>query len=109
MSAAGCGEAEQLHAALVMQKTGNTETVKVSGQQGTSYTYSGMTADDILAKLTLEQKICQMIQPAVYKINTDIMAEYDFGSVLSKKRRCLSRRIRMEKPDPRLSACGAVF
>ena len=46
--------------------------------------YSGMTADEILAKLTLEQKICQMIQPAIYNINTDRMAEYDFGSVLSK-------------------------
>ena len=60
------------------------EAAQTPGQPETRCRYSGMTADDILAELTLEQKICQMIQPAIYNINTDLMKEYDFGSVLSK-------------------------
>ena len=82
--AAACVRAEKPYEAETMQNTDNTGAAKFSEQQGTYSAYSGMTADDILAKLTLEQKICQMIQPAVYSISTDTMAEYDFGSVLSK-------------------------
>ena len=84
MPAAVCVGAEKPYKAETMQNTGTTGAAKFSEQQGNYSAYSGMTADDILAKLTLEQKICQMIQPAVYSIGTDIMAEYDFGSVLSK-------------------------
>lgn len=84
MPAAVCVGAEKPYEAETMQHTGTTGAAKFSEQQGTYSAYSGMTADDILAKLTLEQKICQMIQPAIYSISKDTMAEYDFGSVLSK-------------------------
>ena len=57
----------------------NTATDQPSG-----YWFTGKTADDILAELTLEQKIWQMIQPAVYTTDPDIMKQCDFGSVLSK-------------------------
>ena len=107
--AAGCGSTEKPNAAETQQNTADAGAEQTSAaekqsdaaaqnsadpqsdapaqtshQPGTRCKYSGMTADEILAKLTLEQKICQMIQPAIYNINTDRMAEYDFGSVLSK-------------------------
>lgn len=95
--AAGCGSTEKPNAAETQQNTADAgaeqtsaaqkqsdASAQTSHQPGTRCKYSGMTADEILAKLTLEQKICQMIQPAIYNINTDRMAEYDFGSVLSK-------------------------
>ena len=107
--AAGCGSTEKPNAAETQQNTADAGAEQTSAAEkqsdaaaqnsadpqsdpsaqtshhpGTRCKYSGMTADEILAKLTLEQKICQMIQPAIYNINTDRMAEYDFGSVLSK-------------------------
>ena len=95
--AAGCGSTEKPNAAETQQNTADAgaeqtstaekqsdASAQTSHQPVTRCKYSGMTADEILAKLTLEQKICQMIQPAIYNINTDRMAEYDFGSVLSK-------------------------
>ena len=84
MPASVCVGAENPNQAVTMQNTGNIGSSKFSEQQGTYLSYSGMSADDILKKLTLEQKICQMIQPAVYSIDSNIMEEYDFGSVLSK-------------------------
>lgn len=52
--------------------------------QDSGYRFTGKTADSILAELTLEQKIWQMIQPAVYSTDPGIMKQCDFGSVLSK-------------------------
>ena len=84
MPASVCVGAENPNQAVTMQNTGNIGSSKISEQQAAYLSYSGMSADDILKKLTLEQKICQMIQPAVYSIDSNIMEEYDFGSVLSK-------------------------
>ena len=84
VSAVGYESAEKTYAAETQKITTDAGTAMSSKQQTADCTYEGMTADEILTKLTLEQKICQMIQPAVYEINTDLMEEYDFGSVLSK-------------------------
>lgn len=45
--------------------------------------YSGMTAEEITAQLTLEQKASQMVQPACYNFWFDEMERYCFGSVIS--------------------------
>lgn len=46
--------------------------------------YAGKTADEILADLTTEQKVSQMLQPAVYMVSTDMMKDQCYGSLLSK-------------------------
>ncbi len=45
--------------------------------------YAGMTAKEIVDSLTMEQKVSQMLLPAVYYMEEGLMQEYDFGSVLS--------------------------
>ena len=47
-------------------------------------TWAGMTADDIIGLLTLEQKVSQMVQPACYNIKDQEMKVYCYGSVLSQ-------------------------
>ena len=47
-------------------------------------TWAGMTADDIIGQLTLEQKVSQMVQPACYNINDQEMKVFCCGSVLSQ-------------------------
>ena len=98
----GCGGTGRLQqdTAAAAQQAGQKqqtaeETDAAAGQQDNTrqnyaskssaeYWFSGKTADEILAKLTLEQKIWQMIQPAVYSIDPKTMKKCDFGSVLSK-------------------------
>ena len=46
--------------------------------------YAGMSAEEITARLTLEQKASQMVQPACYNTNTYEMKEYCYGSILSQ-------------------------
>ena len=46
--------------------------------------YTGMTAEDIVSRLTLEQKASQMVQPACYNIRIQEMQEYCYGSILSQ-------------------------
>ena len=58
-----------------------TETVNIPDPVTTDY--SGMTAEEIVATLTLEQKAAQMVQGALYNLDTDEMDEYCYGSVLS--------------------------
>lgn len=45
--------------------------------------YEGMSAEEIVATLTIEQKASQMVQGAVYNIGNEQMENNDFGSVLS--------------------------
>ena len=49
----------------------------------TSGKYEGMTADQITASLTLEQKADQMVQPAIYNTYNTMMRTHDYGSILS--------------------------
>ena len=46
--------------------------------------YKGMSAEEIVASLTLEQKAAQMVQGAFYNVSFNDMKEHDYGSVLSK-------------------------
>ncbi|MCR4814506.1 MAG: glycoside hydrolase family 3 protein [Lachnospiraceae bacterium] len=46
--------------------------------------YKDLTPEEIVAKLTLEQKAAQMVQPACYNVNEKKMKEHDYGSILSK-------------------------
>lgn len=45
--------------------------------------YVGMTAEEITATLTLEEKVNQMMISAVYNMGTGEMAENNYGSILS--------------------------
>ncbi len=46
--------------------------------------YASMTPEEIVGELTLEQKVAQMLQPAVYNITEDDMLANDYGSILSQ-------------------------
>lgn len=46
--------------------------------------YASMTPEEIVAELTLEQKVAQMLQPAVYNITEEEMLTNDYGSILSQ-------------------------
>ena len=46
--------------------------------------YEGMTAEEIVSTLTLEQKAAQMVQPACYNIDDAEMAALCYGSILSQ-------------------------
>lgn len=45
--------------------------------------YTGMSAEEIVASLTLEQKAAQMVQGALYNLDYNEMSEQCYGSVLS--------------------------
>ena len=45
-------------------------------------TYATMTAEEITASLTLEQKAAQMVQPVIYMLSDRQMAENCYGSIL---------------------------
>ena len=44
---------------------------------------SSTSAEDILARLTLDQKAAQMVQGAVYNISENMMKKSCYGSILS--------------------------
>ena len=46
--------------------------------------YAEMTAEEIVANITLEQKAAQMVQPAVYNVSKEDMLTNCYGSILSK-------------------------
>ena len=46
--------------------------------------YAGMTAEEIVGAMTLEQKAAQMVLPACYNIHGAMMETYCYGAVLSQ-------------------------
>ena len=76
--------------ATTVSETEKTETTETSEETTTTEPsesesiYSGMTAEEIVATLTLEQKVAQMFQPAFYNVNKSDMKKNDYGSLLSK-------------------------
>ena len=48
---------------------------------GNTYRFTGKTAKEITAELTLEQKICQMLQPACYTADYSTTKAWNLGSV----------------------------
>ncbi len=45
--------------------------------------YASMTPEEIVSRLTLEQKTAQMVQPAIYNVTEEQMKNNDYGSILS--------------------------
>lgn len=84
-----CGKAPVTETEL--ETTGSAEVSAAETSQATGQTayeadiniYEGMTADEIVASLTLEQKAAQMVQGALYNLDYNDMEEYGYGSVLS--------------------------
>ncbi len=51
---------------------------------GSKYSaYASMTPEEIVSRLTPEQKAAQMVQPAIYNVTADDMKANDYGSILS--------------------------
>ena len=46
--------------------------------------YAGMTAEEIVSQMTLEEKASQMVLPACYNINTEEMEYACYGGILSQ-------------------------
>ena len=51
---------------------------------GAENRFSGMTAEEIVSRMTLEQKASQMVQPACYNLDFSEMAVMCYGSILSQ-------------------------
>lgn len=68
--------------------TNNTEVTKDEDSVITDAVlrpdYTGMTAEEITASLTLEQKAYQMVSPGIYNIKASDMKEHCYGAVLSQ-------------------------
>ena len=56
----------------------------VEGAEPKYLAYAGMSAEEIVASLTLEQKAAQMVQPACYNVNVKKMREHGYGSLVSQ-------------------------
>ena len=74
IAAAGCGTSLQTA----------TTTPDPSAILANATDYSSMTAEQICASLTLEQKAAQMMEPTFYHVDPSEMAVTDYGSILSK-------------------------
>lgn len=95
-AAAGCGDkpaapntGEPTETALTQTAAAETAapsptaTMEEKTVQNSDSRYDGMTAQDITASLTLEQKAYQMVCPALYAIDAQEMRQYDYGALLS--------------------------
>ena len=60
------------------------ETADISASGTVNSGYSSMTAEEICAKLSLEQKAAQMMQPTIYNAPPSRMKNTDYGSILSR-------------------------
>ena len=60
-----------------------TADISASGTVNSGYS-SSMTAEEICAKLSLEQKAAQMMQPTIYNAPASRMKNTDYGSILSR-------------------------
>ena len=59
-------------------------TLLSAGAAGAESRYAGMSAEEIVASMTLEQKASQMVQPACYNVSADEMKALCYGSILSQ-------------------------
>ncbi|SFI17210.1 beta-glucosidase [Pseudobutyrivibrio sp. OR37] len=78
-------------ATMLLTSCGNATQTNTTQQESAEKTdtsaldkYKDMSAEEIVASLTLEQKAAQMVQGAFYNVDYDDMKEHDYGSVLSK-------------------------
>lgn len=61
----------------------NTVSTDTSGKASTDNKVNSTSVEDILARLTLDQKAAQMVQGAVYNVTNADMKENCYGSILS--------------------------
>ena len=64
-------------------KDNETKKYSIAGSDYKCLEYASMSPEEIVAKLTLEQKAAQMVMPAVYRVSADKMKANDYGSILS--------------------------
>lgn len=64
-------------------QTVNTDSLKSSNSTITAVPSNNNSVEDLLSKLTLEQKAAQMVEGAVYNLSEDSMKQNDYGSILS--------------------------
>lgn len=77
--ASGCSKANEGTTPAVTNETVKPEVIN-------SYVnkYEGMTAEEIVATLSNEEKAYQMVIPAIYNISNQDMKKYCYGSILSQ-------------------------
>ncbi len=78
LTAAGCSKAPAPEPAPAVTSSDVTAELK------TYQKYASMSAEEITASLTLDQKAAQMVQPAIYCVDESSMEAYCYGSILSK-------------------------
>ncbi|RKD30282.1 glycoside hydrolase family 3 protein [Lacrimispora algidixylanolytica] len=66
-----------------VKQVDNTNKTAESTTAASDHKGSNTSVDDILARLTLDQKAAQMVQGAVYKVSDDLMKKNCYGSILS--------------------------
>ena len=66
-----------------VKQVDNTNKTAESTTVASDLKGSSTSVDDILARLTLDQKAAQMVQGAVYKVSDDLMKKNCYGSILS--------------------------
>lgn len=81
-SLVACGSTKETNSEPITQTSETSEVPDTDGYQCEKY--ATITADEIVSKLTLDQKAAQMVQPAVYMLDEAQMQEYCYGSILSK-------------------------
>ncbi len=86
MSMTGCGEETKDSGSTASGGALQAESGECGGGPGSVCRYAGQTPEEILAKLSLEQKAAQMVQPAIYVMENpeEQMRQLDYGSILSK-------------------------
>ncbi|MGN0624161.1 MAG: glycoside hydrolase family 3 protein [Oscillospiraceae bacterium] len=66
------------------QAVSSVEDTEKTDDEPKYKSYASMSAKEIVASMTIEQKAAQMVQPAVYSVKEYQMEENDYGSILSK-------------------------
>ena len=61
----------------------SVDETKVVNNQQELFQNDNLNIEEMIAKMTIEQKVAQMLQGAMYHVTEDEMKEYDFGSILS--------------------------
>ena len=75
--------AEAQSGTAAQETTAAREPTETGAAAGNDTGNTSMTPEDIVSRLTLEQKAAQMVQPAVYNVTADDMKANDYGSILS--------------------------
>lgn len=69
---------------VVSEADSSAEDTEKTADEPKYKAYASMSAKEIVASMTIEQKAAQMVQPAVYSVKEYQMEENDYGSILSK-------------------------